>query len=76
MLPTTPIERMWFSIMIGWLLKVLIVRFGGSSLYQSAKPFFLGLILGETAAAGMWLLVSVILYLQNIPYHAISIMPM
>ena len=31
--------------MIGWLAKVLIMRFGGSRIYTNAKPFFIGIIL-------------------------------
>jgi hypothetical protein len=50
----------WFSILIGWLAKVLIVRFGGSSLYLKAKPVFVGLIFGEGLAAGIFLIVNAI----------------
>jgi hypothetical protein len=38
---------MWGSVLIGWMVKVLLVRFGGSAVYRSAKPFFLGLVIGE-----------------------------
>jgi hypothetical protein len=54
------VENAWFSIFIGWLCQVLIVRFGGSSLFQKAKPFFIGLIFGEALAAGIWLIVNAI----------------
>jgi hypothetical protein len=50
----------WFSIFIGWIAKVLIVRFGGSSLFLKAKPLFVGLIFGEGLAAGVFLLVNAI----------------
>jgi len=36
------VENAWFSIFVGWLCQVLIVRFGGASLFQKAKPFFIG----------------------------------
>ena len=36
-----------YPILIGWFIRELILRYGGDSLYQSAKPFFIGLILGE-----------------------------
>ena len=35
-----------FSLFMGWLCKWIIVRLGGVQLYQRARPFFLGLILG------------------------------
>jgi hypothetical protein len=37
----------WGSVFIGWLIKVLLIRFGGSAVYRAAKPFFLGLIIGD-----------------------------
>ncbi|HEV2293085.1 MAG TPA: DUF6785 family protein [Tepidisphaeraceae bacterium] len=48
----------WFSIFIGWLAKVLIVRFGGSRFFLKIKPVFVGLIFGEALAAGIFLIVN------------------
>jgi len=75
MLGTFPAAHLWFSIFWGWLAKVLVLRFGGASLYQSAKPFFLGLIVGEPIAAGAWLVVGIALNAAGIPYRPINIMP-
>lgn len=61
----TPIGDAWFSIFIGWLAQLLIVRFGGASLYQKAKPFFIGIIFGEGLAAGMWLVINAIVVLNG-----------
>ena len=47
-------SQIWFSALIAWLLKLVIVRFGGVRLFQNAKPFFLGLILGEVSVSGVW----------------------
>ena len=38
------------SITIIWLIKVIILRLGGISLYRKAAPFFIGMIVGYTAA--------------------------
>jgi hypothetical protein len=51
----------WESVFIGWLLKQLIIRFGGPRLYRSARSFFLGLIMGEAFAAVVWAVVPVVL---------------
>ncbi len=59
------IEDAWFSVFVGWLLKILIVRFGGASLFQKAKPFFIGIIFGEGLAAGIWLLINAIIVLNG-----------
>jgi len=55
------IGNTWFSIFIGWLVKVLIVRYGGARLYQQARPLFIGVIFGECLAAATWLLVNAII---------------
>jgi hypothetical protein len=75
MLYTYPGTTLWLSIFVGWLAKALILRFGGTRVYTAAKPFFLGLIVGESAAAGLWLVVGMILSWLNLPYRAVNIMP-
>jgi hypothetical protein len=34
-----------------WLIKLLMVRYGGLQTYVRARPFFLGLILGDAVVA-------------------------
>jgi hypothetical protein len=41
------IEWMWFSVFLGWLFKLLILRSGGLKSYRRCLPLFLGFILGE-----------------------------
>jgi len=53
-------SQIWFSALICWILKGSIVRFGGVTLFQRLKPFFLGLILGEVAVSGVWGIIYVI----------------
>lgn len=72
---TYPVSRIWFSVFVGWLLKVLIVRFGGSRLVQGARPFFLGLIIGEAGAAAFWVLVSIAANLLGLEYVKVSLLP-
>jgi hypothetical protein len=47
-----------FSVFLAWLIKSVILRYGGPTLFQRGRPFFLGLILGQFAVAGMWLLID------------------
>ncbi len=75
MLGTFPGAHLWFSIMIGWALKTLVVRFGGATMFNAGKPIFLGLIVGEAFAAGFWLVMSIVLNAMGVPYRAINIMP-
>jgi hypothetical protein len=50
----------WFSIFLGWLVKLVALRWGGVRTYRSLRPLFLGLILGNIACAGMWLIIDAI----------------
>lgn len=72
---TYPIGMIWFSIMIGWMVKVLIVRFGGTDLYRAVRPMFIGMIIGEAGAAAFWLVVSLILVSTGQSYEAIKLLP-
>lgn len=70
-----PLQRIWLSVLIGWLLKVLIVRFGGAAMIRSAKPVFLGLIFGEVGAAAFWLVVSLVMVSLGMEYQKVSLLP-
>lgn len=59
------IANVWFSVFVGWLLKVCIVRFGGAGLYQGARPFFVGMLFGEALVAGLWLALNAVLVLNG-----------
>ena len=50
----------WFSIFLGWLIKLVTLRWGGLRTYRDMRPFFLGLVLGNITCAGMWLIIDAI----------------
>lgn len=52
--PTQPVVDLWFSIFLGWLLKVLMLRYGGYQLYRRLTALLLGAILGQFVACGFW----------------------
>ena len=68
-------EVVWFSIFVGWLAKVVIVRLGGSTLLMSGRPVFIGLVVGEAVAAGFWLIVSLVMNWLGYEYQIISLLP-
>jgi hypothetical protein len=49
---------MWFSVFVAFLLKSIVLKYGGPQLYRRAIPFFLGMILGEIVPAGIWLVID------------------
>ena len=57
---TNTMNSTWLPFFIAWLLKTLVLRYGGSRLYRLSLPFFLGLIAGDllggglTTAIGAW----------------------
>jgi hypothetical protein len=49
---------LWFSIFVGWLLKVIAQRYGGMKGFQTMLPFFLGLIVGDVLNAVAWIVLG------------------
>jgi hypothetical protein len=55
-----PMIQLWFSILIGWVLKSIILRYGGIRVYQRFRSLFLGMVLGEFLSGGIWLIIDFI----------------
>ncbi len=52
-------------MLIAWLAKLTITRYGGLRLYRQALPFFYGLILGESLIGCLWVLAGVVFKLPS-----------
>ncbi len=48
----------WFSVFLGWLFKSAILRIGGMRGLRAARPFFVGLIIGDVLAGITWNIVG------------------
>ena len=57
--PSWSMNLIWFPLMISWLVKLFILRYGGLRLLRGSIPFFLGLILGEFMVGGFWTLIGI-----------------
>jgi hypothetical protein len=55
----------WSCLFVSWLLKLLILKFGGLKMHQKAIPFFLGLILGEFIVGSIWTLIGIAFGIQT-----------
>lgn len=44
---TFPVGTIFYSFLIGWFIRELIIKYGGDTNYQLLKPFFIGIIIGE-----------------------------
>lgn len=58
-------DYFWFAFFISWLIKLIIVRFGGMRAHNGGIPFFLGLVLGDYVAGSIWGLYGPINGLQS-----------
>ena len=54
-LPTSAVfGMMFFSVFLAWVIKSVVMKYGGVALYTRTRPFFMGLILGQFLTAGIW----------------------
>ena len=52
------VDWMWFSIFFAWLIKIIVLKYGGAELYAKSRNFFLGMIAGRMFISGGWLVVD------------------
>jgi hypothetical protein len=50
----------WWSILIGWSIKTVLVRLGGSRIYTASAPVFIGLIVGDVSGKMIWWIVKIV----------------
>lgn len=53
-------NSMWFSFFIGWVVKKLVVTYGGKQTFDVVRKPMIGLILGELIAVLIWIIFGVI----------------
>ncbi len=54
----------WGDMLLAWLIKTCVLRYGGIKLYRQALPFFLGLILGDYVTGSVWSLIGTLFHLS------------
>jgi hypothetical protein len=50
----------WGCLFMSWLIKLIILKYGGPVRYRKVAPFFLGLILGEFTVGSVWTIIGII----------------
>lgn len=58
---------LWMSILVGSVIKMLTLKYGGLKLYQRFIPFFVGAMLGEFVVGGLWTLVGMLFGVHTCP---------
>lgn len=61
------VNLLWLSLLVSWIIKALLLRYGGLRVYRRSLPFFFGIILGECVIGSLWMLIGIVL---NIPTYA------
>jgi hypothetical protein len=51
-------DIVWFNVFLAWLVKMVILKYGGARLYRRSQAFFFGLIAGQALANGLWLVID------------------
>ena len=62
------VNYIWFSLSVVWLLKLVLLKYGGRNAHRKAMPFFLGLILGQFTVGSLWTILGMVF---NIPTYGI-----
>jgi hypothetical protein len=48
------INLVWLPLCLAWIIKGVLLRFGGRSLFHRSLPFFFGVILGQFVVGSLW----------------------
>jgi hypothetical protein len=67
---SSAMQILWFGFFIGWLCNILVLRYGGVSLFKEVRRVFIGLIVGDIIMAIVWLIVGLF---TQISYHALPL---
>ena len=51
----------WSMFFLVWLVKRILLKYGGLKMHRKAYPFFFGMILGEYVVGGFWTIIGVLL---------------
>ncbi|KKL68228.1 hypothetical protein LCGC14_2127070, partial [marine sediment metagenome] len=53
------------SFLLAWLIKGLILKYGGQKAYRDGRKFFVGLVMGEIVAATLWMVITALYYART-----------
>ena len=62
------VNYIWFTLLVAWGLKLILLKYGGRNTHRKAMPFFLGLILGQFTVGSLWTILGMVF---NIPTYGI-----
>ena len=60
-------DQLWLCVMVAWLIKALLLKYGGAKAYKPAIPFFVGLMMGDFMVGSFWQIYGIVMETQV--YH-------
>ena len=68
-------HRIWFSVLLGWGIKIVVLKYGGARIYRVSRKLFLGFMIGEVASVVCWAVVAAIVAARGGEYQVVRILP-
>ena len=60
------VKGYWFSFFLAWVVKRVVLKYGGKHTFDRVKPLFIGLIVGEIMACAFWVFLTWALALTGV----------
>lgn len=60
-------EQIWLCVMVAWVIKVILLKYGGAKAYKPVVPLFVGLIMGDFMVGSFWNLYGIVM--ETRVYH-------
>ena len=61
-------EYIWNIMLVTWLIKTIVIHYGGLRLYRQSLPLFFGIVVGDAVTQVAWALISTALGVRVSPY--------
>jgi hypothetical protein len=58
-------DYFWFAFFVSWLIKLVLMRYGGQKAHRQGLWFFLGLIVGDYVLGSIWAIIGPALGIRN-----------
>jgi hypothetical protein len=59
------LSLLWLPLLIAWIIKALLLHYGGLRAYRQVMPFFLGLVMGECVVGSLWMLIGICFHIPT-----------
>jgi hypothetical protein len=54
-------DQLWMCVFTAWLIKLILLKYGGAKAFRPAVPFFIGLMLGDFVMGSFWQIFGILM---------------